>query len=95
MLEEIAPVVKAAVREALEDVRRVDDPRRPLSSYPQRMRIGQAATYLNCDPEHVRELIDQGLIEVINLARPGATRKCLRIIRESLSSYEARSKQNN
>lgn len=85
----IEAVVSAAIEHALTKPK-VNDPRRGLANYPQRMTVDQVAAYLNCSAPHVFNMYDEGKVRGINIALPGSPRRCLRIFRESVAEYEQR-----
>lgn len=86
---EVKEVVRSSVKEALNDVKRVRDPRRDLAKYPANMTRTDVATYLNCDPDHVTNLYDEGKLIGRNIASPGARKRELRFHRDDVAAYEA------
>jgi hypothetical protein len=60
-----------------------------LEKMPQRMSIAQTAAFMNCTPRHVANLVDEGRLRAVDLARAGSPRRTLRIIRESVGEFEA------
>lgn len=85
----IEAAVSAAVAKVLSRPK-MNDPRRGLANYPQRMTMAQVAAYLNCTSMHIITLVDSGQLRSVDIATPGASRRCLRIFRESVGKYEAR-----
>ncbi|ODU24017.1 MAG: hypothetical protein ABS95_02495 [Verrucomicrobia bacterium SCN 57-15] len=93
LLHGMKEVVAAAIDKAL-TAPKIKDPRRELAKYPQRMTVAQVATFLNCAENHVFNLFDCGKLKGIDIALPGASRRCLRIFRDSVADYETKQNEN-
>lgn len=60
----------------------------PIDKFPLEMRLDQVAAHLNCSAQHVRNLIEEGKLQAINIA-PGKPRKHLRINRDSVAKFKS------
>ena len=86
-LKQIAEFTTEAVRQALGVVD--DDAEVPeeMAHLPAQLTVGKAAEFLKCSKLEVSALIDTGELRMIDIATPDASRRCLRIPRESLASH--------
>lgn len=84
----IEQVVTRVMDRKQHDTKRSADPCRKLARYPENMRIDQVAAYLNCDEKHVRNLIEEGALEAKDISAATATKRCLRIPRDSVAHYD-------
>jgi excisionase family DNA binding protein len=65
---------------------------KPLSSYPAQMGVRQAADYLNCADDLVRELCESGRLPSVDMRSPGSKFSYFRISRDDLADFERRNK---
>jgi hypothetical protein len=61
-----------------------------LAAYPVHMRARQVADYLSISKDQVMHFRDQGELEFLNVACPGARRPSYRITRASVAEFEHR-----
>lgn len=76
----------------LNEPKKLADPRRKLAAYPENMRVDQVAAYLNCDEKKVRNLIEEGQLEAKDISAQDASRRCLRVPRDSVAAYDLTAK---
>lgn len=88
----VAQAVAHAFDREHHTTKRTADPRRKLQKYPENMRVDQVAAYLNCDEKHIRNLIEEGALDAKDISSAGATKRCLRIPRDSVAQYDERTK---
>jgi hypothetical protein len=81
----VAKATEAAIRKTITGPKTYD-PRRELSTYPQRMTVAQVACHLNCSENHVRNLHQLKMLQGIDIGANG--RQTLRIFRASVAAYE-------
>jgi hypothetical protein len=62
----------------------------PLEQLPQRLLPDQVAGVLNCSDDHVRNLVEEGLLVAVNISPSGNQRQHLRIEKESLTNFLAK-----
>jgi len=62
----------------------------PLEQQPEHMCVAAVAACLTTTRQHIQNLVDQGLLPAVNLARPGIKRRCLRIQRSAVQEFLAR-----
>lgn len=92
LAEMIADRVTSSVLKALNSGHAVRDPRRKLERYPANMTVDQVADYLNCDPKHVTNLYEEGVLAGKDIASGDSTKRCLRFTREAVAAFEEQAK---
>lgn len=85
--QEVKAEFRTAIKEAFTDQKTALNPGQPLAKFPLHMRIDQVAAHLNCSCNHVRNLVEEGQLEAINIA-PNKPREHLRITRDSVAKFQ-------
>jgi excisionase family DNA binding protein len=64
----------------------------PLSEYPVLLTVAHVCVYFSVSKDHVRNLLDEGALDGIDIASPGSARPCWRIPRASVEAFEKKGK---